>query len=342
MAARTAAALFIFISSLSPSFGFVFGGGGIPNLARLTRASPRASGTHGGLCVARAVAVDQARAASALSDAHADARRRLEGVGFVPTAFASDLGFGDGFQVQIGAQQQATGRTLVGGSVDSFRGLDEQRQTWASALVLKGDGFARYALQAWNGPEIDVPNMFASATASTDGIDLYLDMRPRLDAGYDEDPNMPPTTREGFVRIANRERYDKIYFTQEARAAAAALLSAGNSFSAPTDVVQGRATDRPGSVAGPLLVNARFPLTEESLALCCSALVATVDRYSKWMAEAEPVPWVTTRIVYDRDCQVRLVLYQKAAKDYGVELAAADAGEMGMVGHNRLGLGRGD
>lgn len=39
---------------------------------------------------------------------------------------------------------------------------------------------------------------------------------------------------------------------------------------------------------------------------------------------------------------MRLTLYQKAAKEYGVDLAAADAGEMGMVGHNRLGLGRGD
>lgn len=39
---------------------------------------------------------------------------------------------------------------------------------------------------------------------------------------------------------------------------------------------------------------------------------------------------------------MRLTLYQKAAKEYGVGLAAADAGEMGMVSHNRLGLGRGD
>mmetsp|Transcript_49562 Transcript_49562/g.72736 ORF Transcript_49562/g.72736 Transcript_49562/m.72736 type:complete len:126 (-) Transcript_49562:189-566(-) len=109
-----------------------------------------------------------------------------------------------------------------------------------------------------------------------------------------------------------------------------------------THINTGRATDKAGLISGPLLVNARFPLTEQSLAQCCTAVTDFVHRYCTWMAEAEAVPWVTTRILYDRDCQVRLTLYQKAAKEYGVDLAAADAGEMGMVGHNRLGLGRGD
>ena len=30
------------------------------------------------------------------------------------------------------------------------------------------------------GPEVDVPNLFASATATAQGIDLYVDLRPRL------------------------------------------------------------------------------------------------------------------------------------------------------------------
>ena len=60
------------------------------------------------------------------------------------------------------------------------------------------------------------------------------------------------------MRIANRERYNELYFTDEARAEAAALRSAGNSFPAPGDVVQGRATDRPGVIAAPLPVPAVY------------------------------------------------------------------------------------
>ena len=78
-----------------------------------------------------------------------------------------------------------------------------------------------------------------SATVSSDGIDLHLDLRPRLDAAYDEDPDAPPTTREGFVRIANRNRYDQLYYTAEARAATASLIAAGENFAPPVDVVQG-------------------------------------------------------------------------------------------------------
>ena len=286
-----------------------------------------------GWCAA-AKALDQVAAAAALADAHADARSRLAEAGFMPDAPPGVSG-GELLQLTMGpAGASAT--------VTSFRGVDETRNAWASSLCLHGEGFARFALQAWNGPEIDVPNLFASATATSDGIDLHLDLRPRLDAGYDEDPTAPPATREGFVRIANRERYDELYFTAEARAAAAALRSAGESYPAPGDVVQGRATDRPGVVAGPLLVHARFPLTDQSLVLCSNAIRQTMDRYCTWMAHAEQVPWVTTRLLYDRDCQVRLKMFQRAVQEYGVDVAAADAGEMGMVGHNSLGLGRGD
>ena len=38
------------------------------------------------------------------------------------------------------------------------------------------------------------------------------------------------------------------------------------------------------------------------------------------------VPWVTTRLLYDRDCQVRLKMFQRGAQEYGVDVAAADAG----------------
>jgi hypothetical protein len=76
----------------------------------------------------------------------------------------------------------------------------------------------------------------------TDGMSTHttLSYTPTyMCAGYDDDANAAPTTREGFVRIANRERYDKVYFTEEARAAATELLACGKSFPAPGDVVQG-------------------------------------------------------------------------------------------------------
>ena len=63
------------------------------------------------------------------------------------------------------------------------------------------------------------------------------------------------------MRIANRERYNELYFTDEARAEAAALRSAGHCYSAPGDVVQGRATDRPGVIAAPLPVPAVYTLS---------------------------------------------------------------------------------
>jgi len=114
--------------------------------------TPRALAYSAGLCCAQAL--DQTAASAALAETHKQAQTRLVAAGFAPNTFAADLGFGSGeFQVEIAGR-------VVGGSVTSFRGLHEQRQTWASALVLEGDGFARYALQAWNGPEIDVPNLY--------------------------------------------------------------------------------------------------------------------------------------------------------------------------------------
>jgi len=119
--------------------------------------TPRALAHSAGLCCAQAL--DQTAASAALAETHKHAQTRLVAAGFAPNTFAADLGFGSGeFQVGIAGR-------MVGGSVTSFRGLDEQRQTWASALVLEGDGFARYALQAWNGPEIDVPNLYGDTNA---------------------------------------------------------------------------------------------------------------------------------------------------------------------------------
>lgn len=150
-------------------------------------------------------------------------------------------------------------------------------------------------------------------------------------------------TSQGFVRKANREQYDDVYFTQSVRATTAALLEgAAERYPDPTDVVQGRSTERSGVIRGPVVVSARYAMDAESLKSCCEALGGAAERYCGWMREAGKVPWVTTRIVYDRDCQVRMALYKKTARVLGADLAAAHAGEMGMVGHNRLGLGRQD
>jgi len=75
-----------------------------------------------------------------------------------------------------------------------------------------------------------------------------------------------------------------------------------------THINTGRATDKAGLISGPLLVNARFPLTEQSLAQCCTAVTDFVHRYCTWMAEAEAVPWVTTRILYVYCSHVREAL----------------------------------
>jgi len=61
--------------------------------------------------------------------------------------------------------------------------------------------------------------------------------------------------------------------------------------------------------------------------------------------------WMTSRLVYDRDNQVRAELFSAAVEEYvqlfgdgdvARTLALADAGRLDMIGHNDIGRGEGD
>ena len=148
--------------------------------------------------VVLAQAVDKATAGAALADTQARALQQLvQEVGFCANAFASDLGCGE--------------------TVQSFRGRDETRAAWLSSLKYTDESKARFALQAWNGPEVDVPNLFVQTTVSSEGIDVVLDLRPRLDAGKSERErdhdcvcNTRPHTHQHMYASRNRKFPDLI------------------------------------------------------------------------------------------------------------------------------------
>lgn len=235
-----------------------------------------------------------------------------------------------------------TGVSGSPGKIVSYEGPGAPNVAWCSGLTLSGGEVSRGAVAAFCGPLTDVPHLVVSCGVSDGGVDLYIDYRPRAESGYD--PALPtladypsPETREAFAEGGNRKDFAEAYFTEEAEAARAALLSIEGAVAAPP--LSKEATS--ALSAGPLLVDLRLPLTDHAASAAAEACSAAVDRWLGWMASAEEMgrglsAGMRQTATYTRDTKVRAnhfgFLLGRYSALFGAEegkaLASADAGPL--------------
>ena len=109
---------------------------------------------------------------------------------------------------------------LGGGGIGRVVGFEatDSDVAWCSALVDPSSA----ELQAWNGPSIEAPHLYARLGRVDDTIELEIDFRNRLDAGYNpegEASGYPaPASRDAFAQAGLRKEYDGAFFDERARA----------------------------------------------------------------------------------------------------------------------------
>ena len=237
------------------------------------------------------------------------------------------------------------------GTVVSFEATDRDC-AWCAATSIT-DAATSWELEAWNGPSVEAPHFYASLEDDGDKIEVEVDFRPRLDAGYDleveatADRAYPaPTSRAAFSQKALRVDYDELFFSEEARAWRTTKLVDAESV-APrwaTLVVEGRrqyGDEDAGAVGGPLALRAQYPrdAVEAAVAVCDEA----ADRYIAWMTDPAEASWMRTRLIFARDSQVRQAVAARRVQILGErfgavgrDLAKAMNGRLDMQGHNMM------
>ena len=234
------------------------------------------------------------------------------------------------------------------GTVLSFEATDRDC-AWCSATTIADAATTSWELEAWNGPSVEAPHFYASLEDDGEHIEVEVDFRPRLDAGYDlaveatADRVYPaPTSRAAFSQKALRVDYDELFFSDEARAWRAKKLVDAESVTPrwATLVVEGRrqyGDDDAGAVGGPLALRARYPrdAVEAAVAVCDEA----ADRYIAWMTDPAEASWMRTRLIFARDSQVRQAVASKRVSllgerfgAVGRDLAKAMNGRLDMQG----------
>ena len=215
------------------------------------------------------------------------------------------------------------------GTVLSFEATDRDC-AWCAACSIDGTS---WELEAWNGPSVEAPHFYASLEDDGENIEVEVDFRARLDAGYDleveatADRVYPaPTSRAAFSQKALRVDYDELFFSEEARAWRAAKAAAGEAVTPrwATLVVEGRrqyGDEDAGAVGGPLALRARYPrdAVEAAVAVCDEA----ADRYVAWMTDPAEASWMRTRLIFARDSQVRQAVAAKRVSILGERFGAA-------------------
>jgi hypothetical protein len=217
------------------------------------------------------------------------------------------------------------------GTVLSFEATDRDC-AWCAATSIDG-ATTSWELEAWNGPSVEAPHFYACLEDDGDHIEVEVDFRPRLDAGYDleveatADRVYPaPTSRAAFSQKALRVDYDELFFSDEARAWRATKLVDAEPVTPrwATLVVEGRrqyGDEDAGSVGGPLALRARHPrdAVEAAVAVCDEA----ADRYIAWMTDPAEASWMRTRLIFARDSQVRQAVAAKRVSILGERFGAA-------------------
>ena len=226
---------------------------------------------------------------------------------------------------------------------------------WCSSTTVVAAATSSWELEAWNGPSVEAPHFYACVDDDGDNLEVELDFRPRLDAGYDmaveataERVYPAPTSRAAFPKKALRSDYEKLFFDDAARAWRTETLAAAEAMPPrwATIVVEGRrqySDDDAGPVGGPLALRARYPRDAAGAAAAIAACDAAADRYIAWMTEPAEASWMRTRLIFARDSQVRQAV---AATRVGIlgekfgaagrDLAKAANGRLDMQGHNMM------
>ena len=187
----------------------------------------------------------------------------------------------------------------------------------------------------WNNPTIGIPHYLCATGVSGGMLRLSISFLDRAEAGYETrqpDGSYPePTSREMFALASTRKELEANYYTAEAVAWCEGLRSA--SLPVPAEVAS-----LPLALGGPLALEALYPLTSEHLDLVTAAMVASVERWLGWMAEAERLDQRKTMLTFAHDAKVRataaaVTRARLAARfgDRGIALAAADAGPMDIA-----------
>ena len=239
------------------------------------------------------------------------------------------------------------------GTVVSFEATDRDC-AWCAACSIDGASTS-WELEAWNGPSVEAPHFYASLEDDGEAIEVEVDFRPRLDAGYDLDVEATadrvypaPTSRAAFSQKALRVDYDELFFSDEARAWRAEKVENAEAV-APrwaTLVVEGRrqyGDDDAGAVGGPLALRARYPRNDEGASKAAAACDEAADRYIAWMTDPAEASWMRTRLIFARDSQVRQAVAAKRVSILGErfgavgrDLAKAMNGRLDMQGHNMM------
>jgi len=227
------------------------------------------------------------------------------------------------------------------GKVVSFDGPGLPNVAWCSGLTLGGADVARGSIAAFCGPLTDVPHLIAACGISNGGIDVYIDWRPRAEAGYDLSlPTLAdypePETRDAFAEGGNRKDFAAAFYTEQAAAIRASLLAAGGTAAPPLTKEQVSFFS-----AGPLLVDMRLPLSDAAAAAAADACTQATERWLEWMVNADEMKrglpaGMRQTATYTRDTKVRanhfgflLGRYTAIFGDAdGKALAEADAGPL--------------
>lgn len=255
----------------------------------------------------------------------------VDTLNLTPNEYAEEMGF---------ASFSMAGAT---GKVESFDGPGVPNVAWCSGLQLCGMDTARASVAAFCGPLSDVPHLIASCGISGEPamIDIYIDWRPRAEAAYDAEfgndvgAYPSPETREAFAEGGNRKDFAAAFFTPDAEAWRSELLALGSEGPKLTKEEQSTIS------AGPLIVDMRLPLTEESATAAAQACEQAVDRWMTWMTSVEEMKrelpaGMRQTATYTRDTKVRanhfgflLNVYKEYYGDAdGTALAKADAGPL--------------
>jgi len=232
--------------------------------------------------------------------------------------------------------------TIAGsaGQIVSYEGPGAPNIAWCSGLTMNGAEVARGSITAFCGPLTDVPHLIATCGVSNGGIDLYIDWRPRAESGYDPDiatlADYPdPTTREAFSEGGNRKDFAAAFYTDEVAAWRDSLMALGTPN--PPLTKEQIATIS----AGPLLIDARLPLTDAAATAAAEACVSAVERWLTWMTTADEMKrglpaGMRQTATYTRDTKVRANHFGFLLGKYiglfgdadGKDLASADAGPL--------------
>ena len=218
------------------------------------------------------------------------------------------------------------------GTVLSFEATDRDCDWCAATSIIDGTSTS-WELEAWNGPSVEAPHFYASLEDDGENIEVEVDFRPRLDAGYDleveatpEREYPAPTSRAAFSQKALRVDYDELFFSDEARAWRAEKVANAEAV-APrwaTLVVEGRrqyGDEDAGAVGGPLALRARYP--RDAVEAAAATLDEAADRYVAWMTDPAEASWMRTRLIFARDSQVRQAVAAKRVSLLGERFGAA-------------------